>query len=357
MSSKPFQNFHVAPSQQGQTLAAALRQFVPQRSWNQVKKLITGRHIQVNGNLCLDETRKLKAGDVVKLWDHPLAKPADERDVRIRYVDSHLVVVEKPAGVTTLRHAEERKWPARRRQLQPTLDELLPRVLAKHLGWNVPDDVGSVRPGQNRRGSRSRDRRGNQAGGKEPKLPTVRAVHRLDRDTSGLMVFARTPQAETGLIRLFSKHRIERSYIAVVHGQIEAQTIDNFLVRDRGDGLRGSTPLGAEAEGAQRAVTQVVPLQTVGPYCVVRCRLKTGRTHQIRIHLSECGHMLCGEKVYTHSPGGRPQTDNSGAPRHALHAAELGFVHPISGETLHFKSALPADLSRWLRELLQTDSH
>src|SRR5688572_29210417 len=100
MADKPFHNYHVADNQRGQTLSTALRRFVPDQSWNQIKKLITGRYVQVNGNLCLDDTRKLKAGDVIKVWEHPLVRPADERDLRIRYVDSHLVIVEKPAGVT-----------------------------------------------------------------------------------------------------------------------------------------------------------------------------------------------------------------------------------------------------------------
>lgn len=357
MAEKPYRNYHVGDSQARQPLATALRWFVPDKSWNQVKKLIAGRHVQVNGNLCLDENRKLKSGDVVKVWDHPLARPADERDVRIRYVDEHLVIVEKPAGVTTLRHAEERNWPARRKQLQPTLDELLPRALAEHLGWTIDESEAGARRSSARRGrSSSRNRRSDDIGRKAPKLPMVRAVHRLDRDTSGLMVFARTPPVEHALIRLFSKHKIDRSYVAVVHGHVPAQTIDTYVVRDRGDGLRGSTPRGAEAEGAQRAITHVEPLKDLGEYCIVRCRLETGRTHQIRIHLSERGHMLCGEKTYTHPLGGRPQPDRSGAPRQALHAGELGFVHPITGENLSLRTPLPRDLADWLKRLQQAES-
>jgi len=353
MADKPYRNYHVADSQRGQTLSTSLRRFVPEKSWNQIKKLITGRYVQVNGNLCLDETRKVKAGDVIKVWEHPLARPADERDLRIRHVDAHLVIVEKPAGVTTLRHAEERNWPARRKQLQPTLDELLPRALAKHLGWNIEDRESPTHGGTNRRRPPA-GRRHRQQHDRGPKLPVVRAVHRLDRDTSGLMVFARTPQAEQALIRLFSKHKIERSYLAVIHGEVHTQTIDTFLVRDRGDGLRGSTPLGETAEGAQRAITHIEPLEAFGPYSLIRCRLETGRTHQIRIHLSELGYMLCGEKTYTHPLGGRPKADQSGVPRQALHATELGFVHPISGDQIHLRSPLPRDLSDWLNRVRLT---
>jgi 23S rRNA pseudouridine1911/1915/1917 synthase len=165
------------------------------------------------------------------------------------------------------------------------------------------------------------------------------------------MVFARTPEAERLLIRMFARHQVTRAYVAVVHGRVEAQTIDTWLVRDRGDGLRGSSLLGQTAEGAQRAVTHIRPLEHLPQYTILECRLETGRTHQIRIHLSEIGHMLCGEKTYTRPLGGPPREDTSHAPRHALHAAELGFTHPITGQPLRFLMPLPKDLKEWLAKL------
>jgi 23S rRNA pseudouridine1911/1915/1917 synthase len=170
------------------------------------------------------------------------------------------------------------------------------------------------------------------------------------------MVFARTAEAEQKLIRMFAKHDVQRAYVAVVHGNMEAKTIDTWLVRDRGDGLRGSTPEGA-AEGARRAITHARPMEYVASphapagYTIAECRLQTGRTHQIRIHLSEIGHPLCGEKVYTHALGAKPIDDASGAPRQALHAAELAFVHPLTQQPLRFRMALPADLKEWLQAL------
>ncbi len=363
MRPKNYTNHHVQPTQQGKALATVLRELMPERSWNQLKKLITARQIQVNGNLCMEEGRKVKAGDVIQVWQHPLAPPADERAVRIRYVDQHLVVIEKPAGITTLRHAEERNWSADRKRRQPTLDELVPRALAKHLGWNVDEPRPSAKGPPAKRGRKEHRR----PGARDQRLPAIRAVHRLDRDTSGLMVFARTQQAETALIRLFSKHRIERAYLAVVHGAVVAGKIETFLVRERGDGLRGSLPVqksgvaegqpltpeyqGEGEDAPQAAITHVRPIEMIGEYSLIECRLETGRTHQIRIHLAERGHMLCGEKTYTHPLGGRPQTDNSGAPRQALHAAELGFIHPSTGEMLRFKSTLPPELQQWLLRL------
>lgn len=343
MSSPPFQLFHLSADQGKATLGAALKALLTERSWSQVRKLIAGRRVEVNGNLCVDEERRVKAGDVVKVWQQALAAPIREEDVKLAYVDEHLIVVQKPAGITTLRHREETGLPQRRKQLQPTLDELVQRLLARHLGIRPPEsDKQGIRRRPERRGGRSLQR--------DQRLQ-VRAVHRLDRDTSGLMVFARTPEAEQRLIRMFAAHEVQRAYVAVVHGYLEARTIESWLVRDRGDGLRGSTPLGESAEGALRAVTHVRPMEQLAGYSIVECRLETGRTHQIRIHLSEIGHPLCGEKVYTRPLSGQPQEDASGAPRQALHAAELAFLHPVTGKAMRFRMALPRDLKEWLLRL------
>jgi 23S rRNA pseudouridine1911/1915/1917 synthase len=183
-------------------------------------------------------------------------------------------------------------------------------------------------------------------------LPRIRPVHRLDRETSGLMVFARTVEAERGLGQQFRKHAIHRRYLAIVQGRLEKPlTIDTRLVRDRGDGRRGSTTL---PNVGKRAVTHVAPLEALDDYTLIECRLETGRTHQIRIHLAEAGHMLCGEKVY-HQPLFQPgKPDTSGAPRVMLHAAELGFEHPVTGEQLHFQMDPPEDFRRFLAKLRQS---
>jgi len=325
MPEPEFCNYHAGDPMAGSKLIAALRRWRPGASWSQVKRWIQNRHVQINGNLCTDETRPLKAGDVVKVWKEPRAAPARADDVRIQYLDAHLVVVEKPAGVTALRHSEEQHWPERRRQFQPTLDELVRQILA-----------------------RKAKSRGRPAHGRRPEPPSIRAVHRLDRDTSGLMVFARTAEAERRLVQMFRKHDLRRVYLAIVHGHVEARTIESHLVRDRGDGLRGSTAQGGEG---QRAVTHLRPLEYLPGYTLVECTLETGRTHQIRIHLAEAGHMVCGEKVYVRRLHGRPVTDRSGAARQALHAAALDFVHPITGQRLEFEMPLPDDMSRLLERL------
>jgi 23S rRNA pseudouridine1911/1915/1917 synthase len=320
------QVFHVPSSLAGGTVAAALRAWLPDRSWSELRKLVRSRRVQVNGNLCMDEGRRLADEDVVKVLSQSAPKPPGEQDVRLQYLDAHLVVVEKPAGVTSTRHAEERMWPQRRRQLRPTLEEMLPLIIAK-----VDPSV--------------RRRRG--------VPPPVRAVHRLDRETSGLMVFARTVTAERGLMQQFKRHSTQRRYVAVVRGRLETQTIESFLARDRGDGRRGSTP---DPKAGKRAVTHVRTIDHFEVsrdevYSLAECRLETGRTHQIRIHLAERGNPLCGERVYNQPLYGKAPEDKSGAPRVALHAAELGFAHPITGEAMRFEMPLPRDLAQFIERV------
>jgi 23S rRNA pseudouridine1911/1915/1917 synthase len=184
--------FHVLPKQENQTVATALREWLPGKSWGQIRRLMKGRQIMVSGNLCVDAGRRLKLQDVVKVLPQPAAPPPRADDIKIRFLDEHVAVVEKPAGMTSNRHKEEEHWPAKRKQLQPTLDELLPQVIA-------------------RTDPRLRKRKGIP--------PPVRAVHRLDRETSGLMVFARTVRAERNLGEQFRHHTTFRRYIAIVQSR------------------------------------------------------------------------------------------------------------------------------------------
>ena len=343
------QVFHIAADEAQTTLAALLRKRLPELSWNQARKLIHGRRVQIHGNLCVDEGRRLKEGEVVKVLPQAQALPPRDEDLRIRYVDAHVVVVEKPAGMTTLRHREERQWADHRKQRQPTLDEALARVLAKRArtqagGAEPPGRV--ARQGRAPRGGAPQPGRNDAE--RRPIVIPVRPVHRLDRETSGLMVFARSVPAERSLVQQFRRHSIHRAYVAIAHGAVEAATIVSRLVRDRGDGRRGSTKL---PDVGQRSVTHVRPLERLGDYTLVACRLETGRTHQIRIHLAESGHFLCGDKVYCQPLFQKTLEDRSSAPRCALHATELGFTHPITGQRLRFEMPLPADLQQLLDKL------
>ena len=309
----------------GATLAAVLRKRFPERSWSVVRQLVAARRVRINTDLCLDPARRLKAGDSVEVLDEPLPKPPVREDIVIRHLDRHVVVVEKPAGIPTVRHPAERDWPAQRKVLVPTLDDLV-------LGQIRQKEKAPVK-------------------GKRPRL---RIVHRLDKETSGLVVFARSVEAERGLGKQFKEHTVIRRYLAIVQGHIAAKRIESRLVRDRGDGRRGSSVLPGLGK---TAVTHVEVLEALPGYTLLCCRLETGRTHQIRIHLSELGHPVCGDKVYRGRPGEPPQPDSSGAPRLALHAAELGFRHPLTGETMHWSMPLPADLQNFLERLRAKRNH
>lgn len=309
----------VTADQAGQTLAAILRQLRPGESWSKVKALATGRLVAVGGSLCMDPARRLNEGEVVAVLAKPAPVIKGERpdDVVIRHLDEDVVVVEKASGISTVRHPAERSWKDERRELVPTLDDITQLAIARRFGI------------------------------KKHELPRLRVVHRLDKETSGLVVFARSVRAERELGRQFKAHTVIRRYVAIVNGTVGPQTFSSWLVRDRGDGRRGSGP---ESTG-KHAVTHVDVLEKLPHHTVLICQLETGRTHQIRIHLSEAGHPVCGESVYNRRADGGVIPDESGAPRLALHAAELGFAHPATGKEISWTMPPPPDLERLLDRL------
>jgi 23S rRNA pseudouridine1911/1915/1917 synthase len=218
-----------------------------------------------------------------------------------------VIVVDKPAGVSTVPFAGDE------RPERGTLDRL------------VADWLGQRR---------------------------VFVVQRLDRDTTGPIVFARTADAARSLSGQLRRHTVTRRYWALVHGALTAgETIRSELVADRGDGRRGSLLPGRRAPAAERrlAVTHVTPVARLGPLSLVECRLETGRTHQIRIHLAERGHPLVGERAY--APGGPA----GGAERILLHAFELCFDHPTRGERRRFAGLPPEDFLALLDEPVRAE--
>jgi 23S rRNA pseudouridine1911/1915/1917 synthase len=271
--------------------------------------LLAKRKVQLGGMPCVEPGRRVRRGQRLEIRQPP-NQPASSEPV-VRYADAHLVVVDKPAGWTTMRHREEAAEFGKRAQrfLPPTLADLLPMLLAK---------------GQRKRPGR------------------LRAVHRLDKDTSGLVVFAGTREAEQHLGKQFRAHTIQRRYLAVVRGRAKDERIESNLIPDRGDGRRGSSPQPGEGKGA---ITHVKVLEDLGDYTLVECRLETGRTHQVRIHLGEKGTPLCGERIYDRPVHGKPLPDKSGATRLALHAANLGFEHPATGKWMEWRSPLPSALT------------
>jgi 23S rRNA pseudouridine1911/1915/1917 synthase len=181
-------------------------------------------------------------------------------------------------------------------------------------------------------------------------------VHRLDKDTSGLVVFARTAAAQRSLAAQFRAHDIDRTYHALAHGAVASARIETYLIADRGDGLRGSYGHFRRAKGvapadAKHAVTHVRPLRTLAGATLVECRLESGRQHQIRIHLSELGHPLIGERLYIRDYDGR----RIESPRPMLHARALGFDHPRTGERMAFEREAPADFRDMVEALSLAD--
>jgi len=172
-------------------------------------------------------------------------------------------------------------------------------------------------------------------------------VHRLDEETSGLMIVARNREAQFHLKESLAKHHIERRYMALVRRTFPdtVQTFDSMLVRDRGDGKRGSVNPEAQPQEEKRAVTHVRLLETLDNASLVEAKLETGRTHQVRIHLSEAGYPILGDWLYG------SQAIATASPRLALHAWHLAFDHVRTREPMVFSAPLPDDLERRKRAL------
>lgn len=323
--------WYVSADQAGKALSGTLRALFPNQSWGSIKRLIENRHVAVNGLLSLDAGRRLVAGDEIVVHRHSMPVPLNAQDIEIQFIDDSLLVVEKPAGMISLRHSAQMDWPAKRRLREPTLDEAILERISEQFGGKV--NLASLNSGERRK--------------------HLRSVHRLDRNTSGLLVFARTGPMQEALIRQFEKHSVDRIYEAIVFGHPEPGTIRSRLVRDRGDGLRGSTS--SETEG-KLAVTHVRTVELMGGYSHIECQLETGRTHQIRIHLAEAGTPVCGDDVYRSGFAMEPVPDESGSGRLALHAGILAFHHPVTRQRLEFRMPLPPDLATLKERLRSSES-
>jgi 23S rRNA pseudouridine1911/1915/1917 synthase len=280
-------------------LDRALRAAHAGSSWNDVRRLVRTGKVSVDGAVVVDPSAIVQKGATVsiRMAAPRRAGPAGVSRDMLVHVDSHVVVVRKPAGIATVPYEDERD----------TLDRLVQGLLRK-----------AARPGTS--------------------IAPLGVVQRLDKETSGLIVFARTTAAKRGLQQQLRQHTVHRRYVALAHGAVESGVIRSRLVQDRGDGRRGSTE---RADLGRESVTHVRVVERFARASLIECRLETGRTHQIRIHLSEEGHPLVGERVYNRGYSGTLLL----APRILLHAAELGLEHPISGAALRFEQPIPDDMA------------
>jgi 23S rRNA pseudouridine1911/1915/1917 synthase len=279
-----------------------LRELLPGKSWNEVRRLSRTGKIFIDGAPLLDPTRLVPAGAEIELRQNaPRATrtPALPKSA-ILHLDAQLVVVDKPAGISTVPYDENEHG---------TLDQLVMETISER-GRRAPLGI----------------------------------VHRIDKETSGVVVFARTLAAKQALKNQFRFHTVGRRYVAIAHGAAKTVTIESRLVPDRGDGRRGSTD---DESLGREAITHVKWLETLRGATLVECRLETGRTHQIRIHLAERGNPLVGERVYSKNYRG----ELIPAPRLMLHARELAFEHPNTGQRLEFERPMPPDMLAVLASL------
>ncbi len=242
------------------------------------------------------------------------AEPDPSIQLRVVYEDAHLLVIDKPAGLVV--------HPARGHATGTLVNALLSRGGFERAAADPRDPSGHLRPG---------------------------IVHRLDKGTSGLLVVARDEPTREALKDLFARHAIERAYIALVAGEAQDATIDTLHGRHPSDRLRFTT----RVSRGKRAVTHVRVLERLPGATLVECRLATGRTHQIRVHLAErMGTPVLGDPLYGKPPEGPLLRALAAELGHqALHARLLGFVHPATGREVRWESPLPEDFERALAAL------
>ncbi|MEO5598408.1 MAG: RluA family pseudouridine synthase [Novosphingobium sp.] len=283
-------------------------------SRERIKALMAEGRITLGGQPVTQPTLKADAGTpfVITIPQAaPATAQAQDIPLVVAYEDDDLIVVDKPAGLVV--------HPA-----AGNLDGTLVNALLHHCRGQLSGIGGIARPG---------------------------IVHRIDKDTSGLLVVAKHDAAHEGLARQFADHSIERAYLAVVGGKPNppAGTVRGAIARSNAD--RKKMALVEDGRG-KHAVTHFKTLERFAHAALVECRLETGRTHQVRVHMASIGHALLGDPVYGRTPPPlRTLLSELHFRRQALHAAVLGFFHPISGEPLRFTSDTPADVAALIAEL------
>jgi 23S rRNA pseudouridine1911/1915/1917 synthase len=310
---------HLEPAQAGERLDKTLADLLPDISRARVQALIAEGAVSRDGATITSGSQRAVAGDYHLLIPPPVpAEPLPEAiPLTVLYEDAHLIVIDKAAGMAA--------HPA-----PGTYSGTLVNALLHHCGKSLSGIGGVARPG---------------------------IVHRLDKDTSGVMVAAKTDAAHAGLSALFATHDIERVYIALTRGAPSPfkGTVETLIGRSPSDRKK----MAVLRAGGRNAITHYTVEARYGPpqrplAGQVSCRLETGRTHQIRVHLASKGSPVLGDALYGSGPVSAPVREaiqSGGLTRQALHAAVLGFIHPITGERLRFETPLPADMAA-LRALL-----
>ena len=289
----------------GWRLDRALAAALPILSRERLKALISAGQVDGAAGPVRDPGLKLRGGETFAVRipaPRPAAAAAEDIPLAIIHEDEHLLVVDKPAGLVV--------HPA-----AGNLDGTLVNALLHHCHGRLSGIGGVARPG---------------------------IVHRIDKDTSGLLVVAKTDRAHAGLAAQFAAHSVGRRYAAIVAGNPAppAGRIETHLARSEAN--RQKVAVVAAPRG-RRAVTHYRVREQLARAALVECRLETGRTHQVRVHMAHLGHPLVGDPVY--GQGRLADICQAlGFRRQALHAAMLGFIHPVTGRELAFESPLPEDI-------------
>ncbi|WP_443101004.1 RluA family pseudouridine synthase [Citromicrobium sp. JLT1363] len=285
-------------------------------SRERIKGLIADGAVEVGGKRANSPSARVAEGAPFTVHlPAPTPLEAEPQDIPlvVAYEDEHLIVVDKPAGMVVHPAAGNR-------------DGTLVNALLHHCAGQLSGINGVERPG---------------------------IVHRIDKDTSGLLVVAKTDSAHEGLAKQFADHSISRRYIAICAGQPKpAQgTIDARLGRSDRDRKKMAV-LPPDATRGKHAITHYRTTDSFGVASILECRLETGRTHQVRVHCASIGHPLLGDPQYGRDPKAlRPILEKLGFHRQALHAASLGFIHPATGERVHFQADLPRDMAELIDEI------
>lgn len=296
----------VNEGQEGTRLDLVLSSELEELSRSFIQKLFEEGRIYVNGEPCVSKKYKAACGDIINVEipvPEELSVEGEDLPLHIVYEDSDLLVINKPAGMVV--HPAAGNWSG-----------TLVNGLLHHCRGELSSINGRIRPG---------------------------IVHRIDKDTSGLLVVAKNDMAHRGLSEQFAVHSITRVYKMIVWNNIKEDegTVDAPIGRDPKNRLRNAVT----DRGSRRAVTHYRVLERFGTFTYAEARLETGRTHQIRVHMSYIKHPLLGDGLYG------PEKNRLGAGRQMLHAGVLGFCHPGDGRYMEFESSLPDDFAKVLETL------